>query len=168
MTTKSKSRKTAPKTITQDKVLSETPEGKPREVSEISRLVSRFKWLVADQEYQVENATTDEESQRLSLVHDPELNQIAKKLATAEPESFNDICGLLDFALTSIATEAFPTAVQLVLKNVRENIGLVWNSEMRRGREEAEKKKYEELRWSVNAMLEIADRELGRTRKAAA
>jgi hypothetical protein len=48
MTTKSS--KATPEAGTQDKL-------PPREVSEISRLVSRFKWLEADQEYQVENAT---------------------------------------------------------------------------------------------------------------
>jgi hypothetical protein len=129
MSTKSRPSKTPPKTITQDKVLSETPEGKSREVSEISRLISRFKWLWADQEYRLENATTEEEAHRLCLVHDPELSQIAKKLAAVEPENFNDICGLLDFALESIATELYIDSGEKALKNVRENIGVIFSEE---------------------------------------
>jgi hypothetical protein len=65
------------------------------------------------------------------------LKQIAKKLAEAEPESFSDICGLLDFALTSIDPGTFIASAVLALKNVRENIGLIWRSEERRAREEA-------------------------------
>src|ERR1700741_4891651 len=119
MNTKSRPSKTPPKTITQDKVLSKTPEGNWREASEISRLISRFKWLWADQEYRVENATTEEEAHRLCLVHDPELSQIAKKLAAVEPENFSDICNLLDFALESIATELYIDSGEKALKNVR-------------------------------------------------
>ena len=168
MSTKSKPGKTAAKSAaTQNDVLAETPKEKPREVSEISRLVSRYKWLSADQEYQGCNAATVAESERLYCIHEGELSQIAKQLAEAEPESFNDVCGLLDFALAEIAAAELPACTVQALKNVREYIGIIWRHGEHRVREEAEKKTYAELRSDMNLWFVIIEKEMERKRKGA-
>jgi hypothetical protein len=113
---------------TQTESLIESIKEKVRETSDIYKLAALFKWLLADQEYQLVIAP-EEENERLYLAYENQLKQIAGTLATAEPESSNDICGLLDFALISIDDEIFADFSKKALKNVRENIGVIFSEE---------------------------------------
>jgi hypothetical protein len=93
MTTKPKTRK-----VPATKAATSTT-GKPkREVSEIRTLVSRYKWLDADQNYQATTADTEQESELLIAIHFDEQEKIGRELATLIPESFWDACCLLGFA----------------------------------------------------------------------
>jgi hypothetical protein len=72
------------------------PKGTPQNRSEIDLLLTRRKWLAADQEYQA-SQVTEEKYDEVSLMHISELNQIAAKLGTPQPASLQDIHGLLEF-----------------------------------------------------------------------
>jgi len=93
MTVKSKARKPAAKPA--------PTAGEPkREVSEIQALVSRWKWLDADQSYQVSTATTKKESERLVAIHNGPL----------VPTAFPGVLALLDFAAIVVGGGAISTA----------------------------------------------------------
>ena len=83
MTTKPKPRKRAAKAAP----FKPAPAGTPREVSEIERLFTRYKWLEADRDYQAEMASTEEESERLMCVPHRELNSIVSQLAELRPNT---------------------------------------------------------------------------------
>jgi hypothetical protein len=95
MTTKPKTRKApAAKAAPEKAVVS----GTKHEASELRRLVSRWRWLEADQEYQAAVAETIEENERLIAVHENELKKIEHKLADLMPENVSDACMLLKLA----------------------------------------------------------------------
>jgi hypothetical protein len=83
MTVKTKPRKAPAKAVTLKAMPAERPDVKATDARDIPRLVSRWKWLEADQEYQIDNAATDKESEELQFLHKKELDQIAEKLARA-------------------------------------------------------------------------------------
>ena len=75
MTAKPKTRK-APSAKAIPKPAPKEANSEPkREVSEIGRLVSRWHWLEADQDYQ-SIAETEKESERLIAIHEDELEKI--------------------------------------------------------------------------------------------
>ena len=110
---------------------------KATDVRNIPRLVSRWKWLEADQEYQAANAATDKESDELLGVHKKELDQIAEKLASANPETREDVCCLLEFVAPSFEDGFRSDGADVkIFRNVQDALMTVWNDNMQRYRDE--------------------------------
>jgi hypothetical protein len=155
MTVKTKPRKAPAKAVTPKALPAERLDVMARDVRDIPRLVSRWKWLEADQEYQIDNAATGKESEELQFLHKKELNQIAEKLASANPETREDICCLLDFVAPSFEDGFRSDGADVkIFRNVRDALMTVWNAEMHRYRDEgaaaAERKVRGEFRMLVN------------------
>jgi hypothetical protein len=120
MTTKPKTRK-APAAKAAPK---EAVSGTKHEVSDICRLVSRWKWLMADQVYQAAVAETIEENERLIAAHENETLKIETKLADLVPENVPDACMLLKFA-TEIVEQDLDRGdgtIVSILKNIHEGL----------------------------------------------
>lgn len=94
----------------------------PREVSEIRTLVSRWRWLEADQEYQAQTADTEEKSEKLIIVHNDEQEKIEAALAALVPESMHDIYCLLGFIIERADQFSFQAAEKDMLRNIRGSI----------------------------------------------
>jgi hypothetical protein len=152
MTTKPKTRKPAAKTA--PKPAPQEVAGEPkREVNEITRLVARWRFLAADQAYQASIAATEKESDRLGGIHLEEEEKIERELATLIPETFEEICKLLDFAIDMAEQGGCDDLEIAMLRNVREGLATAWCSDMKAERkkavEEAENKMRREVRWVI-------------------
>jgi hypothetical protein len=124
MTTKPKTRKApATKPVAVDPAPKKANGEPKREISEIWRLVTRWHWLEADQEYQGSIADTESEWQRIIAIHNDEQRKIERKLATLIPENFEDVGTLLEFA-TKMGEDGSMVsgADRDMLKNVREGL----------------------------------------------
>ena len=105
-----------------------TPEkavsGTKHEVSEIYRLISRWKWLMADQEYQAAVAETIEENERLIAAHENELKKIEHKLVDLVPENIWDAYRFLKFATEMVdrGLNRGDGAIVSMLKNIHEGL----------------------------------------------
>jgi hypothetical protein len=102
--------------------------GEPkREISDIERLVTRWRFLEAEEAYQATIAKTDEESNALVCQHMDEENEIEEQLATLVPETFQEVSTLLKFAID--LTEDGPLtngADVMMLRNAYEGLQSVW------------------------------------------
>lgn len=153
MTTKPKTRKVpAAKTVT-PKAAPKEETGEPKqEISEIRRLVARWRWLEADQTYQSARAETEEESDRLIGIHNDEEKKIERQLATLVPESFLEACSLLDFA-TDIVAERVPDQCDIdMLRNARTGLLAARRNDMKAER----KATVEKMRHSIHMLADIA------------
>jgi hypothetical protein len=120
---KPKTRKSAPKAA--------LPKGTPQNKTEIELLIARYKWLGADQEYQAANAQTDEESDRLIYLHEPELEKIVAKLAALAPTSHRDIFLLLEFVAPSLKDGIRTDRLDVdIMRNVLDAFNSVWSNEL--------------------------------------
>jgi hypothetical protein len=87
---------TKPKTRKAPAAKASTPKGAPKaaptetkqQASEIRRLISRWKWLEADQDYQADMAATEEESSKLICKHVREQEEIARQLVDKNTRDF--------------------------------------------------------------------------------
>ena len=161
MTTKPKTHK-APvaKTIAPKAAVKEVDGEPKREISEIHRLVSRWRWLEADQSYQASIAKTDKESERLIAVHNDEEREIERELATLIPETFEEVCCLLKFA-TDMAEQGgcmVEHAEIDMLRNVREGLSPAWRDGMKAAREEGVDEGHKDMLWTIHACDEITQR----------
>jgi hypothetical protein len=164
MTTKPKTRKAPTTKVTPEKAVS----GTIHEVSDICRLVSRWKWLMADQEYQAAVAETIEENERLIAAHENELMKIETKLADLVPENVPDACMLLKFA-TEIVEQDLDRedgTIVSMLKNIREGLGAALRDKDAVAREELKAERangFAEGRDYIRKIFEISDRAMKRT-----
>jgi hypothetical protein len=124
MTTKQK-RKAPAANRAAPKVATKQASGEPkRTVSEIDRLVTRWRFLEAGQDYQEVIAETDEESNALVW---GEQAEIEIQLATLIPKTFQEVSHLLKFA-TDLGEEGHLTngADLMMLRNVYEGLQSIW------------------------------------------
>jgi hypothetical protein len=133
MTTKPKTRKSAPKAA--------APKGTPQNNTKIELLMARYKWLEADQVYQAAIAQTDEQSDKLIGVHGAEQNKIVPKLAAQTPKSVEDIFLLLAFVVPSLKDGVRTDGHDMdIMQNVLNAFYSVWRDELAAVRKEAEAK----------------------------
>jgi hypothetical protein len=155
MTTKPKTRKVPAAKATPKEAVS----GVKHEVSEISRLVSRWRWLEEDQIYQAAVAETIEENERLVAIHENELKKIEAKLAVLVPVDSYDACTLLKFATERVdqGHDRGDGTVVSMLTNIQEGLRAARDEERMAACEElkAERAKgFAEAHRSVRSMLE--------------
>jgi hypothetical protein len=140
MTTKPKARKAPAKIVTPaPPPKKETGNSTRQEVSRARALISRWRWLEADQAFQAVNAATVEDSDALISKHAPEQEEIERMLSVLVPESFSDASFMLKFAI-EMAEQGFGIArVAAMLKNVRTGLSIAWRGEMAAERGKATK-----------------------------
>jgi hypothetical protein len=164
MTTKPKPRKAPAAKVTPEKAVS----GTIHEVSDICRLVSRWKWLMADQVYQAAVAETIEENERLIAAHENELKKIEHKLSDLVPENISDACRFLEFA-TEIVEQDLDRGdgtIVSILKNIREGLDAALRDKDAAAREELEAERakgFAEGRDYIRKIFEISDGAMKRT-----
>ena len=132
MTTKPKTRKApvakraAPKAATK-----QAPDNPKRIVSEIQRLVTRWRFLEAEEAYQAAIAKTDEESDALICQHGDEQYEIEMELSRLIPQDFNDVRELLEHAV-GMREGGFRSdgADQMILRNILESLPSVFGKIM--------------------------------------
>jgi hypothetical protein len=159
MTTKSKTHKPAAKTVSPKAAPKEETSEPKREVNEITRLVSRWRWLEADQTYQSTNAETEKEAGRLIAVHYDEEKEIERELTTLIPETFEELCCLLTFA-TDMVEEGgcmVEHAEIDMLRNVRTGLSEAWRNDMEAERKKAVEKAQNEMRHDVRWVIETKE-----------
>lgn len=124
MTTKPKTRKApAPKAATHKPAAKETPKVKPREINELDKLTARWHFLEAEQKYKGTIAPTYEKSDAAYAMHEAEQKKIEDELTTMLPETFSEVCCLLEFAMRYVDIGLSIEGVDLeILKNVRSEI----------------------------------------------
>ncbi len=157
MTTKPKTRK-APAKRAAPKAATKQASGEPkRTVSEIQRLVTRWRFLEAEEDYQAAIAKTDEESDALICQHGDEQYEIEMELSRLIPQDFNDVRELLEFA-ADMREGGFRTdgADQMMLKNVLESLPSVFGKTMDGARLEGAEK----MRGQVVLILENVSRNM--------
>jgi hypothetical protein len=154
MATKQKPHKApAAKTVAPKRAAKEATGEPKREISEIRRLVSRWRWLEADQAYQAATAPTNKDSERLITVHNDEQGEIEERLADLVPDDFYDVCCLLEFATDMVANHVPKQWDIARLRNVRTGLSRAWRNDM-----EAERAKgIAEARRSVTWAFEAND-----------
>jgi hypothetical protein len=155
MTTKPKTRKAPVAKAASKKAVS----GTKHEVSEISRLVSRWRWLKGDQIYQAAVAETIEENETLIAIHENELNKIEAKLADLVPGDSYDACTLLKFATERVDLDydRMDGIVVSMLTNVQEGLRTARGDEQMATHEElkAERAKgFAEAHRSIRSVLD--------------
>jgi hypothetical protein len=100
MATKPKTRKApATKASTPKSAPLAAPTEPEREISEICRLVARWKWLEADQDYQTAIAPRERDA---DLRHDAEQERIIAKLRTLVPQDYYELAALFRFVTDEI------------------------------------------------------------------
>lgn len=128
----------------------------PRVISEICRLVARWRFCEADQTYQSLNAKTEEESERLIAIHNDEQKKIEARLTELAPESFRDIYELLELAI-EFAQEGpmEPDAHVYMLQNIREAIPLLLAKEIKCAAELAVTEAHKDLQATIAAYEDL-------------
>jgi hypothetical protein len=171
MTTKPKTRKApAVKPATPKNGATVAPSEPKREVSEIRALVSRWKWLKADADYQATTADTEEKSERLIAIHDAEQEKIEENLATIVPQTFSDVYSLLDFLIDN-AERGGCVAVGFeinILRNVGEGLPEARYNEMEAEWEKASKAAIAEVRSTIDLAFKVIDSTAARRNERAA
>ena len=125
-----------------------------REISEIEMLVSRHKFLEADQDCRATIADTDEEEDRLLEIHHDELREIERKLSTLVPESFSDVYSLLEFAAIIVEDGGMVCGSDAdIIKNLLEGLPPVRRDEMDAVCEKARQEGIAHTRESVKAIV---------------
>ena len=138
-------------------------------MSEICRLVSRWKWLMADQQYQAAIAETIEENEKLIAVHEGELKKIEHKLVDLVPENIWDACMFLKFA-TEMVDQGLNREdgdIVAMLTNIHEGLRTALCDQMGATREElkAERAKgFAEGNALIREIFEINDRAIERAK----
>jgi hypothetical protein len=132
------------------------------EISEIKRLVTRWHWLEADQDYRGSIAGTEREWQRLIGIHNDEQRKIERKLTTLIPENFEDVGTLLEFATKMGGYGSMVGGADRdMLKNVLEGLRVARSHEGVAAREElkAERDKgFAAARDYIHRALEYSDK----------
>jgi hypothetical protein len=101
--------------------------GEPkRKISEINRLIARWRLLEADQTYQATIAETEKESERLIASHFDERRGIEERLTELVPQTFSELCQLLEFATDFVANDGCMDDPADMLRNVRAGLSEKW------------------------------------------
>jgi hypothetical protein len=88
---KPKTAKASPAKRVTPKAATKQASGEPkREVSEICRLVARWRVLEAEKAYQAAFAGTDEENETLICQHENEQDEIEMELSRSIPQDFDE------------------------------------------------------------------------------
>jgi len=77
----------------------------PREVSQIGRLVSRWNWCEADQNFCAEIAETDDAYEAATMSHHVEQAEIERELCAAIPKDRHDVRTMLGFVRDRLRNE---------------------------------------------------------------
>jgi hypothetical protein len=133
MTTKPKPRKRPAKAPP----VKPAPKGTPQEVSEIEKLCARLKWLDADSEYQTEMASTDEEADTLTRVHDREHDKIVSRLAGLRPETLWEVKLLLEFVQIYFQAGRMDEMDRAIFENVIDSLHEVGRNIEKKARDRA-------------------------------
>jgi hypothetical protein len=155
---KPKSRKAAaPKTTARKNGAKAAPSEPKRKISEIQRLVTRWRFLEAEEDYQAAIAKTDEESDALIYQHRDEQDEIEMGLSRLIPQDFNDVRELLDHAIKLMDGGLLTNGADvMMLKNVLESLpGVLGNT-----REAARLEGAEKLRGQTVLILENVSRNM--------
>jgi hypothetical protein len=131
MTTKPKTRKAPAKRAAPKAATKQASGGPKRTVSEIQRLVTRWRFLEAEEAYQAAIAKTDEESDALICQHGDEQYEIEMELSRLIPQDFNDVRELLEHAV-GMREGGFRSdgADQMILRNILESLPSVFGKIM--------------------------------------
>jgi hypothetical protein len=171
MTTRSKTR-TAPaaKRVTPKSSTTVAPSEPTREVSKIYALVSRWKWLKADADYQAATADTEEKSERLITIHDVEQKKIERELTTIFPQTFSDIYSLLGFLIDNAERGGcVDVGFEIdVLRNIGEGLPEARYNEMKAEREKASQAAIAEVRSNIDLAFKVSDSIEARRKERAA
>ncbi len=170
MTTKPKTLKAPAAKAVSPKPATKEEAGEPkREISEIHRLVSRWRWLAADMAYKAATAPTDKESDASFRIHEREQKEIETKLATLVPQSFSDACCLLEFA-TDMAEEGGRDDLEIaMLRNAREGLFVARRKDMEAEHAKAFDEAHDDILWTFNTCDKInTDRRKEKLAKLAA
>jgi hypothetical protein len=99
MTTKPKTHKAAAKRAASKAATKQASSEPKRKISDIERLVTRWRFLEADEAYQAAIAKTDEESNALIGHHGDEQYEIEMELSRLIPQDFDEVRELLEHAI---------------------------------------------------------------------
>lgn len=109
MTTKPKSRKAPAAKRAAPKTATKQASGEPkRTISEIQRLVTRWRFLEAEEDCQAAIAKTNEESDALICQHGDEQDEIEMELSTLIPQDFDEVRELLEHAIKLMVGACLP------------------------------------------------------------
>jgi len=169
MTTKPRTRKAPVAKRAAPKAATKQASGEPkRKVSGIRNLVSRWRWLEADQTHRANIAQTEKESERLIAIHNDEQMNIEGALAQVVPKCFLDACCLLEFATERAERgDCMADHAEIdMLKNVVAGLRAAWRGELDAARNAG----MDEMRRTINFVTgnasKMIDAELGIRRSA--
>jgi len=166
MTKKPKTRKAPAAKASASKTAPAAVEPK-RDVSEIRTLISRWRWLDADQAYQADCAATAEEGERLIAIHFDEQEEIESQLATLVPESFDDSRCLLGFVLENAEGRMLEGADKEcmlegtdidMLTNIKDSLWAIWHDGIDKAREETAAETKAQMRDNYRFAIEITEK----------
>jgi hypothetical protein len=151
MTTNPKTRKAPAKRATPKAATKQTSGEPKRTISEICRLVTRWRFLGAEEDYQAAIAGTDEENETLICQHGDEQYEIEMELSRLIPQDFDEVRELLEFAV-EMREAGFRSdgADQMILRNILESLHNVTEAARNAG--------MEEMRRTINVVTENAHR----------
>jgi hypothetical protein len=162
MTPKPKTRK-APAKRAAPKAAPKQASGKPklRTISEVSRLITRWRFLGAEEDYHAAIAGTDEESNALICQHSDEQYAIELELSRSIPQDFNDVRELLQFAIGTFADGYRPDGAGVaMLRNILNSLPGLLGERMTAGRLEGAEK----IRGYVAGILDDISRDMAGSR----
>ena len=99
MTTKPKTRKAPAVKARAPKLVKQEVSEPSRDVNKIKVLISRYKWLESDQDYQTAIAPRERDADRR---HDVERQRIIAELRTLVPQDYYELAALFRFAVDEI------------------------------------------------------------------
>lgn len=153
MSTKPKTRKApAAEKIAAAPAPTEASAELKREISDICRLVNRWRFLEADQTYRAAIAETNTESDRLLAIHRDEQREIENKLARLFPESQADARCLMDFAIDMVEEGGRDGLEIAMLRNVQEGLSQAWRKDMDAERVRGIAEARRDVAWTFDTM----------------
>ena len=118
---KSPAKRAAPKAATK-----QAPGDPKRKVSVICKLISRWRWLEADES--LLETETEEEADRLAVSHRKEQRTIEVRLSKLVPQDLWQVMHLLEFATEMVEQGGSDDDLEVeMLKNAKEGVRLVWS-----------------------------------------
>jgi hypothetical protein len=122
MTTKPKTCKASAKRCAPKAATKQATREPKREVSEICRLVARWRWLKADRTYIYAITSPEKEADRLVMSHQKEQKDIEVRLSKLVPKNLWEVMGLLEFA-TEMVEQGGSDDLEVKMRGRRE-VGL--------------------------------------------
>ncbi len=162
MTTKPKTRKEPAKRAAPKAATKQASGESKRKISGIERLITRWRFLEAEEAYQAAIAKTDEESNALIGQHGDEQYEIEMELSRSTPQDFNDVRELLQFVIGTFADGYRPDGAGVaMLRNILESLFSISGNDAQAARlEGAEKMRGQKMRGQVVLILENVSRNM--------